>query len=163
MENSSISEKLKYPFDSEWILKKKKGIRRELLASDQSFLEKKIAVLGGSTTSDIVKILDLFLLNAGIKAEFYESEYNKYWEDIMFGNEELKAFRPDLIWIHTTGRNLLSPPDVDLSGQEIDERLDSEYERFHMMWEKIFREYNCPIIQKNFEYPYYRLLGNRDV
>ena len=77
MENSSISEKLKYPFDSEWILKKKKGIRRELLASDQSFLEKKIAVLGGSTTSDIVKILDLFLLNAGIKAEFYESEYNK--------------------------------------------------------------------------------------
>ena len=163
MENSSISEKLKYPFDSEWILKKKKGIRRELLASDQSFLEKKIAVLGGSTTSDIVKILDLFLLNAGIKAEFYESEYNKYWEDIMFGNEELKAFRPDLIWIHTTGRNLLSPPDVDLSGQEIDERLDSEYERFHMMWEKIFREYNCPIIQNNFEYPYYRLLGNRDV
>lgn len=163
MENKSIFEKLKYPFDSEWILKKKKGIRRELLASGKSFIEKRIAVLGGSTTSDIVAILDLFLLNAGIKAEFYESEYNKYWEDIMFGNEALKTFHPDLVWIHTTRRNLLSLPDIDMSKQEIDDRLDSEYGRFRLMWEKVFLEFNCPIIQNNFEYPYYRLLGNKDV
>lgn len=163
MEKSRISEKLAYPFDSEWILKKKKGIRRELLSSGQAFIEKKIAVLGGSTTGDIVAVLDLFLLKAGIKAEFYESEYNKYWEDIMFGNEELKAFQPDLIWIHTTGRNLFSTPDLDMSAQEIDELLDSEFGRFQAMWEKIVSDYNCPIIQNNFEYPYYRLLGNRDV
>ena len=83
---------LEYPFDSEWILKKSKSIRRTLLSDGTARLKKRIAVLGGSTTHDIVRILDLFLLNHGIEAEFYESEYGMYWEDAMFGNEELNRF-----------------------------------------------------------------------
>ncbi|MBR2274710.1 MAG: HAD family hydrolase, partial [Lachnospiraceae bacterium] len=71
-------KELEYPFDSRLIIKKKRSFRRELLESGGSFVEKKIAVLGGSTTHDIISILDLFLLNQGIKAEFYESEYAKY-------------------------------------------------------------------------------------
>ncbi len=46
--------------------------------------KKRIAVLGGSTTSDIVKTLELFLLNAGIEPTFYESEYAQYFQDAMF-------------------------------------------------------------------------------
>ena len=61
-------KELEYPFDSELILKKKKSIKRQFNESGKSFLTKKIAVLGGSTTSDIVKVLDLFLLNQGIRA-----------------------------------------------------------------------------------------------
>ena len=30
------------------------------------------------------------------------------------------------------------------------------------MWEKLTEKYHCPIIQNNFEYPFYRLMGNRD-
>ena len=66
---------LEYPFDSEYILKKSKKIRRQLLENGTVFLPKKIAVLGGSTTHDIVRILELFLLHHGIRPEFYESEY----------------------------------------------------------------------------------------
>ena len=64
---------LEYPFDSDYILKKSKRIRRELLAGrdaaagGKKFLKKKIAVLGGSTTHDIIRILDLFLLDQGIE------------------------------------------------------------------------------------------------
>ena len=54
-------KELEYPFDSEYILKKKKKLRRELLESGKTFLKKKIAVLGGSTTNDIIKILDLLI------------------------------------------------------------------------------------------------------
>ena len=61
-------KELEYPFDSEYILKKKKSIRKELLKQEGTFLKKKIAVLGGSTTSDMIKVLDLFLLNQGIQA-----------------------------------------------------------------------------------------------
>ena len=50
----------------------------------------------------MVRILELFLLNQGIEPEFYESEYGMYWEDAMFGNEELNAFAPDMIYIHTS-------------------------------------------------------------
>lgn len=163
MENSINLDKLNYPFDSEWIVRKKKGIRRQLLSAGGPFLEKRIAVLGGSTTSDIVAILDLFLLKAGIKAEFYESEYNKYWEDIIFQNEELKAFKPDIIWIHTTGRNILRYPTPDNSSAEIETILKEEYAHFSEMWERIAQDFGCPIIQNNLEPPYYRLLGNADV
>ena len=66
-------KELEYPFDKDYILSKKKSIRRQLLSQDIKFTEKRIAILGGSTTNDIKALLDLFLLNNGIRAEFYES------------------------------------------------------------------------------------------
>ena len=89
---------LEYPFDSEYILKKSKSLKRRLLEENTQRIPKKIAVLGGSTTHDIIRILELFLLNQGIEPTFYESEYGMYWEDAMFGNEELNAFGPDLVY-----------------------------------------------------------------
>ncbi len=57
-------KELEYPFDAEWILKKKKSIRKQLLQQEGiTFIDKRIAVLGGSTTNDIISILELFLLN----------------------------------------------------------------------------------------------------
>ena len=53
---------LEYPFDSEYILKNAKKLRRVLLAEEGVRIRKKIAVLGGSTTHDIIRILELFLL-----------------------------------------------------------------------------------------------------
>ncbi|MBQ7563693.1 MAG: HAD family hydrolase [Lachnospiraceae bacterium] len=155
-------KELEYPFDPRLIIKKKRSFRRELLESGGSFVEKKIAVLGGSTTHDIISILDLFLLNQGIKAEFYESEYAKYWEDVMFDNPELTEFAPDLIYIHTTNRNITNYPALSQSAEEVDALLNSEFEHFRALWEKIEDRYHCPVIQNNFEYPYYRLLGNSD-
>ena len=153
---------LEYPFDSEWILKKSKSIRRTLLSDGTARLKKRIAVLGGSTTHDIVRILDLFLLNHGIEAEFYESEYGMYWEDAMFGNEELNRFSPDLIFVHTSLRNIREFPGADEAKEAVIARLDAEYGRFEAMWEKLADTWHCPVIQNNFEYPYFRLLGNQD-
>ena len=121
---------LEYPFDSEYILKKSKRIRRELLAAAQDegkqFLPKRIAVLGGSTTHDIIRILDLFLLNEGIEAEFYESEYAQYWQDVMFDNPELKAFAPDLIYVHTTSKNITRYPEISDVAQQVEEKLQEQ-------------------------------------
>ena len=153
---------LEYPFDSDYIIKKKKRIKRELLAGERTFLEKKIAVLGGSTTNDIVQVLDLFLLNYGIKAAFYESEYNQYYQDAMFDPKELVEFAPDLIFIHTTNRNIKNYPLLTDSEEEVDAKLAATYQEFEMMWTHLFETYHCPIIQNNMDMPFYRLLGNQD-
>jgi len=154
---------LEYPFDNRYIIKKKRAIKRELMESETAFIEKKIAVLGGSTTHDVCQIMDLFLLNQGIKATFYECEYAKYWEEIMFDSEELLAFAPDIIYIHTSNRNIRYYPTLLQTADEVEEMLQEEYQHFSIMWDKIATVYHCPVIQNNFEYPMYRLLGNKEV
>lgn len=157
---------LEYPFDSELILQKKKSLRRRLFEEEQNpsvRIKKKIAILGGSTTSDIKKILELFLLNEGIEPTFYECEYAQYWQDIMFDNPELVEFEPDLIYIHTSARNIRSFPTIRMDEASIDALLQSTFLPFQQMWDKIASAYHCPVIQNNFEQPFYRLLGNKDV
>lgn len=156
-------KELEYPFDPEWILKKKKALKRELLQNtQQTFLEKKIAILGGSTTRDIRDILELFLLNYGIRPCFYESEYNQYYADGMFPNPALEEFHPDILYIHTSNRNIEQYPSLEDDRTLVTQKLRAEYERFQALWEHLHAVYGCPVIQNNFEPPLYRLLGNRD-
>ncbi|MBP5465481.1 MAG: hypothetical protein J6Y13_09960, partial [Treponema sp.] len=91
-------KELEYPFDSNYILTNKKKLRRRLLEEKGKRLRKRIAILGMSTTHDIKEILELFLLNYGIEPAFYESEYAQGWNDAMFDNPELVAFKPDIIF-----------------------------------------------------------------
>ena len=155
-------QELEYPFDSDYILKKKKSLKKKLLESSCGFIEKNIAILGGSTTNDIKLVLELFLLNNGIKPNFYESEYNQFWQDAMFDNKELAEFKPDIIFIHTTNRNITDYPVIGESNEETEKLLNKEFEKYKNMWISLFQKYNCPIIQNNFEYPFYRVLGNKD-
>lgn len=155
-------KELEYPFDAAYIIKKRKSLKKALLADGTSRIRKKIAVFGGSTTSDIVKTLELFLLDAGIEPEFYESEYAQYFQDAMFPDETLLSFKPDIVFIHTTNRNVTDWPEMTDTTEQIDEKLHTEINRFTAMWKSIAEKFHCPIIQNNFEMPLYRLLGSRD-
>ena len=109
----------------------------------------------------MISILELFLLDFGIEPEFYESEFGLFYEDAMF-SEELEAFAPDLIYIHTSRRNITAFPAPADTPETAAELLSAQYSRFEAMWEHIAEKYRCPVIQNNFELPFYRLLGNRD-
>ncbi|MBQ9644178.1 MAG: HAD-IIIC family phosphatase [Lachnospiraceae bacterium] len=153
---------LQYPFDADELLKKSKKIRRQLLSDNAPRIRKKIAVLGGSTTHDIVRMMEIFLLDEGIEPQFYESEYAQYYEDAVFGNPELDAFAPDLVYIHTSFRNLKELPGPDASEEEAESLLQAALEKLESCWQGIHSRYHCPVIQNNYEYPSYRVLGNSD-
>lgn len=168
-----------YPLDHQFILRKKKSLKRALLQGisldqlkniDQqglamppppSFLSKKIAILGGSSTHELKEMLELFLLDKGIRAEFYESEYNKFYEDAIFSNPELDAFKPDIIYIHTSSFNLKIPPFFP-DYESLESAAKIELERFLSMHEELKNRFNCVIIQNNFDLPAYGNLGNLD-
>ena len=154
---------LQYPFDPQLILKKRRSIKKELLSGANSFIDKKIAVLGGSTTHDIISITELFLLNFGIRPIFYESEFGQWWQDAMFCPQELSEFSPDVVFIHTSSRNITSFPAVSDSDEQTDKLLDTEFARFESAWQALKDKFGSVIIiQNNFELPYFRLLGNSD-
>lgn len=153
---------LEYPFNTQYILSKKKRLKRQLLSSKQTFINKKIAILGGSTTNDIKLTLELFLLAQGIKPEFYESAYNGFYQEGAFSNPDLINFNPDLIYIHTTNRNVSQYPTLSMNLNEVNNLLKTEINKFISIWENLESTYHCPIIQNNFEMPQYRLMGNKD-
>ena len=152
-----------YPLDTETLLRKKRRLRRELLAQNPHPLRKKIAILGGSTTNEVADQLGLFLLQYGIEAEFYQSEYAQYWQDAMFGTPELDEFHPDIIYIHTSWRNLTALPTTADSEADIDAMLADQYTHFETMWQALEAKFGCPVIQNNFDRPNFRLMGNRDI
>jgi len=152
---------LDYPFDPNLILKKKKALKRQLL-ENKELVALRIAILGGSTTAEIKDILELFLLKEGISPSFYESEYNRYYEDSMFDNPVLKEFAPQIIYIHTTNVNIMSYAEISDDDKEINRKVAAEFERYKSVWQKLKDTYNCPVIQNNFDLPHTRILGNLD-
>ena len=158
-------QELTYPFNPEHLIKKKKSIKKKLVGggiNGNNYITKNIAILGGSTTNDIKLILELFLLNYGIKPNFYESEYNRFYEDGIFPNPELEAFSPDIIYICTSNRNITDYPLLSDSEERVEQKLTAIIDKFFSLWEHLRDTYHCPVIQNNFEYPFYRLMGNRD-
>ena len=156
-------KELLFPFDAKNILRKRRAIKKQLLSDDSTRIKKKIAVLGGSTTNDIVSVMELFLLNFGIEPEFYQSEYNKFYEDAVFGSPELDSFKPDLIYIHTTSRNLTIVPESPAeTPEQIQDKLDNQFDYFKQMWISLSQKFSCPISQNNFELPLFRHSGNYD-
>ena len=157
-----MSDIFTYPFDSGYIIKKQRSLKKELLSDGTERIKKRIAILGGSTADAVKDILDLFLLNYGIEAEFYLSEYGQYYNEALFPSEELLSFKPDFVYIHTTNRNIDLYPDVNDSNQAVEEKLGCELSRYEEMWKSLSEKLGAVIIQNNFEQPSFRLLGNSD-
>lgn len=155
-------EVLEYPFDREFIQAKRRKIKKELIQSGTNFIKKRIAILGGSTTAGIKEILELFLLNYGIQPDFYESAYNKFFEDAVFSNAELDEFRPEIAYICTSVRNISKWPMPSDNKDKVNSLLALEMSKYKNIWEALYNRFGCTIVQNNFDMPVYRLMGNFD-
>ncbi|WP_294158823.1 HAD family hydrolase [uncultured Selenomonas sp.] len=152
---------MQYPYDFDHMLRKQKSLRRELLAADDAQrIEKRIAILGGSTTSVIRDMLELFLLDAGIRPVFYESEYDKYYEDAVFGNEVLDAFHPDIVLVLTSVVNLIERPALGDDAATVQEKLAREMVRYTAIWDALRARYQVSVIQTTFDVPEEAPLGS---
>lgn len=154
-----VPKALRFPLATADILLKRQKLKEELL-KQTNFVQTRIAILGGSTTSEVKGMLELFLLAHGIQPTFYESEYNRYSEDVMFENPDLWSFKPNIAFIHTTWRNVGAFPEILESDAEVDNRLRSETARFERLWQKIHQDLGALIVQNNFDLPRLRPLGN---
>ncbi len=153
-------EQFNYPIDCGAIMQKHRALRRQL-QEQPGLVEKKVALLSGSTIGQIKPILELFLLANGIRPTFWEGGYHLYYEDLVFGNEELKAFAPDIVYIHTSARNLEHLPSVTDTDAEAADKLAAEIARWQRVWDAA-AALRCPVVFNNFEAPALRVLGNAD-
>jgi FkbH-like protein len=154
-----ILKELRFPITPANILRKRHSLKKELL-KQVNLVPTRIAILGGSTTTEVKSMLELFLLAQGIQPSFYESGYNRYSEDVLFQNPELWSFKPDIVFIHTTWHNVSQFPELMEAETEVENHVRREMARFESLWEKIHTGLGALIIQNNFDLPRHRPLGN---
>src|SRR6266851_5540515 len=153
------SRALRFPIAVTDLLRNRRRLKKELL-EQTNLLSTRIAILGGSTTTEVKSMLELFLLAQGIHATFYESGYNRYCEDVLFENPDLWNFKPDIVFIHTTWHNVSQFPELLETEAEVERRVRREMARFESLWEKIDKGLGALVIQNNFDLPCSRPLGN---
>lgn len=154
-------QEFEVPISAAKILRNRQALRKVLLAQP-NLLQRRIAILGGSTTIEVRSMLELFLLRHGIEPVFYESGYNRYYESVVFESPDLWSFRPDVVFIHTTWRNVAQYPCLLESEEHVGQRVQEEVARFESLWNKIHLDLGSLVIQNNFDLPFLRPLGNLD-
>ena len=143
------------------ILMKRKGLRRKLAAREH-LRPVRIAVLGGSTTNEVVDLLELWLLDAGFAPVFYQSEYGRFYVEAVHDPEKLVEFKPDVVYVHTSYLNIQGFAALQATEGEVAAQVQAELGRYQQIWSSITEKIGCQIIQNNFEFPSYGLLGNLD-
>ena len=126
--------------------------------------ECKIAILSGSTTSLVSRLLKLFLLNNGIRAEVFEGHFGNFFIDSMNPSADLLAFKPDIIYIHTSRVNLKSFGNSRgfVTGDDGNSFVDDEISQSLKIWKSLSGRFDCWIIQNNFDLPVDSALGNSE-
>lgn len=148
-------------YSTDELLLKRRGIRRKLMEA-VDLREIRIAVLGGSTTNEVVDLVELFLLELRFKPVFHQTEYGRYHTDAVMSPEEIVAFKPDLIYVHTTVRNVERFPSMQTTEEELTALVSQEVGRFQQIWDSLEERIGCQMIQNNFELPLWAALGNLD-
>jgi predicted enzyme involved in methoxymalonyl-ACP biosynthesis len=149
------------PCSLDELLLKRRSICRRLSAVE-GLKEIRIAVLGGTTTNELVDLLQVLLLNSGFRPVFYQSEYGRYYEDAVLEPETIATFRPDVVYVHTCSLNIRSFPPVSCTEDALPRFVEAEMNRFRAIWRSLEANVGCQIIQNNFELPYSVTLGNLD-
>jgi FkbH-like protein len=143
------------------LFRKRLGLRRQLSAVG-GLHPLRIAVLGGTTTNEVVDLLELFLLESGLKPVFHQSDYGRFYEDAVQDPADLIAFKPDIVYLHTSCLNVQSMPPVHCLEEEFDGYVEAETRRYRQIWKSIEQNTSAQVIQNNFETPPYPNLGNLD-
>ena len=143
------------------LLKKRRGLRRQLLAAG-GLQELRLAVLGGSTTDEVVNLVELLLLSNGFRPVFHQSDYGRFYEDAVHTPQALVDFQPDVVYVQTSCCNIQHAPPLNCTEAELPGYLEAELKRYRDMWEALERSLGCQIIQNNFETPPEAVLGNMD-
>ena len=145
----------------ETLVQQRKRLRRQLL-ENPGLRELRVAVLGGVTTNETVDFLEVLLLAENFRPVFYQSEYNRYFEDAVLEPQKLLAFQPEIVYVDTHWMNIQRWPSTGAAATELQDAVAAELARYQSIWKSIHTVIGCHVIQNNFETPPVGLLGNSD-
>jgi FkbH-like protein len=110
----------------------------------------------------LVNMLELLLLSNGFRPTFHKGEYGRFYEEAVHESHELAAFKPDLVYLHTSCRAVVHAPPITCTEADLPSYVEAELHRYREIWDSLEQNIGCQVIQNNFELPPDAILGNMD-
>jgi FkbH-like protein len=120
----------------------------------------RIAVLGGPTTLQLVELLEVFLAGAGISATILQCEYGLFRQEILAPSDKLDQFKPQVVFLATSSRDVVRCPDVTNGNDEVSALLEAEVSDWLRLWTLANERWGATVIQNTFDPPPWDTLGH---
>ena len=118
----------------------------------------KISISSNYTISFFVKILKVLLINKKISSEIIESEFDSLKFDTIDFSRKIWKSKSDFLFFMPSHLNLLFPPKLNDSKQDIIKNAKKEVN----FWKKVWNQTDKTIIQTTFDPPFSSPLGLDD-
>ncbi len=126
-----------------------KLIRRLSEADHTNLREAKIAFLGSYTTGMLIPVFQALAFRDRLRAATYAGLYGSTDVEILDPHSKLGDFKPDIVFLLDTWRNLKLPPSVENEERFIDDLMRTYVSR----WKQLADRFNCHVVQCSFDFP----------
>jgi FkbH-like protein len=109
----------------------------------------RVAVLGASTTSLMIPILQALCLRDRICVEFYQGLYGALQQEILDPESGLARFRPEVVFLVAHWRDLRLPAAASEESQFIAQLVDQQ----KALWLRLSEQFGCHVVQDAYDFP----------
>ncbi len=141
----ALEQRPKYAFYA----RAERFIKRVVAQSNLHLREGRVAVLGTSTTSLLIPILQACFLRDRIKAEIYEGMYGSAQQEILDPTSGLARFRPGIVFLPSNFRDLRLPAVVENEEEFVAGAID----RQKALWKRLSESFGCHVVQHAYDFP----------
>ncbi len=120
----------------------------------------KIALVASFTVDYFKDVLALWLVLAGIRAEFHVAPFDTVAPSVMDEASPLYAFAPDLVWLMTSHRDLRLDLPPGAPTEAVHARVAAAVEDQAALWRILAARAKCVVLQNNADIPAYDPFGN---
>jgi FkbH-like protein len=111
----------------------------------------RLAILGGPTTAQLRRLVEVFLAGEGIPAEIFEGDFGLFRQEILTPGSALDVFRPQVVFLATGARDVARTPTLDLDTEAVARMAEAEVDDWALLWATANRKWNATVVQNNFE------------
>lgn len=122
----------------------------------------RIAILGSNSLEHFSDIFGFWLVMDGFDPELYLAPFDTIRQTILDEGSELYRFKPDVVWLFTTHRDVIIEADHEHSLETINQKVHAAIGEYKTLWHTIQSRTSAFIIQNNADLPAERVFGNME-
>ena len=120
----------------------------------------RIAIVAASTMEHFAGVLRFWLARAGFASAILVTPFDTAAHSVLGPASELHGFKPDIVWLFSTFRDLELPAAPGADAGTVQDHLDRALDERRQAWATLQERFGCIVIQNNADIPADDPFGN---